>query len=410
VGFYPKFMYLTNLSLTNFRNFARIDCAIPKGSIMLVGSNAQGKTSILEAIYFVASFTSFQAANDRQLINFVTVKEALAVARIIAEYNKEGRDHRLEIRIIQDSNNNGNIRNRKEILLDGMKSKASDVIGHFSSVIFLPQMIEILIGSPEDRRRFINLSLSQAVPGFAEMLAEYNRIIVQRNALLKILSERGGDYSQLDYWDEKLSIVGAVIVRQRIKAILELEKISRPIHLDLTNKSEILRITYEPSFEPCELPKKQISLPIDSQIDRSGISLDEIQTSFRQHLNRCRGDDIYRGVTTIGPHRDEIRFICNGVDMGAYGSRGQIRTVMLTIKLAEAIWIKDIRGEWPVLLLDEILAELDTQRRVDLLHRISDCEQTFLTTTDLDLFSDDYVKKSRIWQIQAGKLITPGAS
>jgi DNA replication and repair protein RecF len=202
---------------------------------MLVGSNAQGKTSILEAIYFVASFTSFQAANDRQLINFVTVKEALAVARIIAEYNKEGRDHRLEIRIIQDSNNNGNIRNRKEILLDGMKSKASDVIGHFSSVIFLPQMIEILIGSPEDRRRFINLSLSQAVPGFAEMLAEYNRIIVQRNALLKILSERGGDYSQLDYWDEKLSIVGAVIVRQRIKAILELEKISRPIHLDLTN-------------------------------------------------------------------------------------------------------------------------------------------------------------------------------
>ena len=127
-------------------------------------------------------------------------------------------------------------------------------------------------------------------------------------------------------------------------------------------------------------------------------------------MNRCQGDDIYRGVTTIGPHRDEIRFMCNGVDMGAYGSRGQIRTVMLTIKLAEAIWIKDIRGEWPVLLLDEILAELDTQRRMDLLRRISDCEQTFLTTTDLDLFSDDYVNKSRIWQIQAGKLITQDAS
>jgi len=145
-------MYLTHLSLTNFRNFARLDADLPTGTLVLVGSNAQGKTSLLEAIYLLSTFTSFHADHDRQLIHFLTAREPLAVARIVADYWRGGRDHRLEVRIIQEQNGfNGSARLRKEVLLDGVKQKLGDVVGHFNAVLFLPQMLNIIDGSPENR-------------------------------------------------------------------------------------------------------------------------------------------------------------------------------------------------------------------------------------------------------------------
>src|SRR5512138_5306 len=157
-------MYLTRLSLTNFRAFARLDMDVPRRTLLLVGDNAQGKTTILEAIYYLATYTSFHAQNDRQLINFVAGREPLAVGRLVAEYRRADRQHQMEVRLIQESSGtNGSTRLRKEILLDGVKRSVHEAIGSFTSVIFLPQMTRIIEGGPDERRRYLNLALAQTV-------------------------------------------------------------------------------------------------------------------------------------------------------------------------------------------------------------------------------------------------------
>jgi DNA replication and repair protein RecF len=188
-------MYLTHLSLTNFRLFSRLDVDVPRRVLLLIGSNAQGKTSLLEAIFYLATLTSFHAQNDRQLVNFISSREKLSVARLVALYQKENRSHRLEVRLIQDTNGNGGSRLRKEVLLDGVKIPPAQVIGEFSAVIFLPQMTGILEDGPEERRRYLNLAIAQAQPVYTQALSEYTQALAQRNALLKLLSEHGGDPS-----------------------------------------------------------------------------------------------------------------------------------------------------------------------------------------------------------------------
>lgn len=403
-------MYLRHLSLTNFRNFARLDVDVPPGVILLVGANAQGKTSLLEAIYFLATFVSFHADSDRQLINFFASKEPLAVARIVAEFCRqgglrEGAAHRLEVRIIQESNGFNGVRVRKEILLDGVERKMSEAVGQFNAVLFQPQTLRVIEGAPEDRRRYLNLTLAQVIPHYAATLSEYSRALVQRNALLKQLNERGGDVSQLTYWDELLAFSGARLIHARIQAIQELERLATSIHNQLTRGNEVLRLSYEPAYDPLVQPVKQLSLPLDAPLDRSGITVEKIQQGFQESLERLRMEEISRGVTTIGPHRDDLRFLGNGIDLGIYGSRGQARTAMLSLKLAEVTWMKEKTGQWPVLLLDEVLAELDTQRRADLLARLTEYEQALLTTTDLDAFSEAFVQQATLWRLQSGHLV-----
>jgi DNA replication and repair protein RecF len=398
-------MYLTHLSLTNFRNFARLDLDVPKGAIMVVGNNAQGKTSLLEAIFFLSSMVSFHVTSDRQLINFIAAREPLSVARIVAEYKKNHKAVRLEARIIQEANEtNGAPRLRKEIYLNGVKQKIGDAVGNFKAVLFLPQMLEVIEGSPEERRKYINLTLSQTVSHYANSLADYSRALSQRNALLKMLSERGGDASQLEYWDEQLSIAGALLIQARIDAIRDFNRLAAHIYTELCEGLDVLRIDYLPSFDPLVRPEKQFTLPVDTFIDRSGLSLDFIQTSFLACLVDLRREEISRGITTIGPHRDDIRFLSNGIDLSNYGSRGQVRTAMLAIKLAEVAWMKEKSDDWPVLLLDEVLAELDAQRRVDLLARLEVCEQSLLTTTDLHLFSNAFIQNATVWQVEGGRV------
>jgi DNA replication and repair protein RecF len=404
-------MRLTHLSLTNFRNFARLDIEVPHGPILLVGGNAQGKTSLLEAVYFTAAFTSFHATSDRQLINFLAAREPLAVARIVMDYCLENRPdksgvHRMEIRIIQEGNGgNGGSRVRKEILLDGVKKKVSEAIGSFNAVLFLPQMLRIVEGAPEERRRYLNLAMEQVIPNYADLLDAYQHALTQRNALLKLLSERGGDTQQLNYWDEQLAISGAQIIYSRIHAILEIERFATSVHRELTRGQEVLRLVYQPAYDPFPQRPIQYALPIEAPINRSALGLEKIRNGLLDCLNQLRKDEIARGVTTTGPHRDELRFLGNGIDLGIFGSRGQARTAVLSLKLAEVAWMKEKTGFWPVLLLDEVLAELDTLRRQDLLTRLSQCEQALLTTTDLDLFSPDFVEAARLWHIQAGQLI-----
>lgn len=396
-------MHLTHLSLTNFRSFARLDLDVPRRVVLLVGSNAQGKTSILEAVYFLAAFTSFQTHADRQLVNFIAAREPLAVARLVAEYRRGSGRHRLEVRLVLEPVGplNGQ-RLRKEILLDGVKRPLAEVIGHFNAVVFVPQMTRIIEGAPEDRRRYLNLALAQTVPNYARALSEYTQALTQRNALLKALGERGGDASQLDFWDETIARSGAQLIRARIAAVQEIEAMARGIHTELTRGSESLRLDYRPAYDPLPRPNGQIALRMDTVVDRSGLGEEEIRLGFLDALRRARSEEIARGVTVLGPHRDELRFLANGADLGDYGSRGQVRTALLALKLAEVEWMKAKTGQWPVLLLDEVMAELDLQRRADLLAYLEKMEQALLTTTDLKLFAPGFVEKTETWEVNAG--------
>ncbi|MBE0680386.1 MAG: DNA replication/repair protein RecF [Anaerolineales bacterium] len=395
-------MYLKHLSLTNFRSLTRLDAELPRRAIVLVGSNAQGKTSVLEAIYFLAAFTSFQTHADRQIVNFHEAKNPLAVTRLVADYQRGKTKHHLEVRIILEPTGVNGQRLRKEILLDGVKRHANDVIGHFNAVIFVPQMSQIIEGGPDERRRYLNLALAQAVPAYARVLSEYNQALAQRNALLKALNERGGNSDQLQVWDEALGKFGAQIILWRIQAVQEIERFASRIHHELTRGTEILRLAYEPAFDPLVKPQKQLGLKLDTAIDRSSIELDEIQSGFLARLKQIRSEEIARGVTTIGPHRDDLRFVINKADVSDYGSRGQLRTTLLALKLAEVEWMKDRTGEWPVILLDEVMAELDLSRRADLLKYVNKDQQVLFTTTDLSFFAPDFVEGSDIWDVKGG--------
>lgn len=398
-------MRLRHLSLTNFRNFTRLDIDVPGGTVLVVGDNAQGKTSLLEAVYYLATLDSFQASHDRQLIHFLAAREPLAVARIVAGFQRGEEIHRLEVRIIQETNGyNGSAHVRKEVLLDEVKLKTSEAVGEFKAVLFLPQMLRVIEGAPEERRRYLNLVLGQVQSQYSAALAEYTKGLNQRNALLKQLAERQGDASQLDYWDELIASSGAQLIQARIRAIQELERLAARLHRELTNSSEILRLNYQPAYDPLPQMPGQYLLPVDMPVDRSGLSLESIRQGFREKLAQVRSEDIARGSTALGPHRDELRFLSNRVDLGDFGSRGQVRTAMLALKLAEVIWIKEKTGHDPVLLLDEVLAELDVYRRIDLLSRLATVDQALLTTTDLDLFDPEFVRKATLWQVVGGRL------
>ena len=397
-------MYLRHLSLTNFRNFTRLDIDIPQRVVLLTGANAQGKTSVLEAIYFLAAFTSFQTHADRQIINFHEAKNSLAVTRLVADYQKARSKHRLEVRLILEPTGINGQRLRKEILLDGVKKSTNDAVGHFNAVIFVPQMSQTIEGAPEDRRRYLNLALAQSTPAYARVLSEYNQALTQRNALLKMLGERGGNSDQLEVWDDALTRLGAQIILWRIEAIQQIERLASRVHHELTHGSEILRLAYDPAFDPLPKPNGQMGLKLDTILDRSRLELDEIQIGFRTRLRELRGEEIARGVTTIGPHRDDLRFLANHIDLGDYGSRGQVRTALLALKLAEVNWMKDRTGEWPVILLDEVMAELDLQRRADLLQYVGESEQVLFTTTDLNLFAPEFTAKAEVWNVESGKI------
>ncbi len=352
-----------------------------------------------------ATFSSFHASSDRQLVNFMAADGPLAVARLVAEFQRGVQAHRLEVRLIQEAVGANGSRLRKEILLDGVKRSMQEAMGAFNAVIFLPQMTRILEGGPEDRRRYLNLALAQVVPGYAQALSEYAQVLSQRNALLKMLSDRGGDADQLHYWDALLTQRGASIILARIQAIQEIEKQAARIHERLTAGQEVLRLIYRPSFDPAKRADNQYALPIETPIDRSAFTLEQIQQGFLQALVAARSEEIARGITSIGPHRDELRFTANGIDLGDFGSRGQVRTTLLALKLAEVSWMKEKTGEWPVLLLDETLAELDAQRRADLLDVLDECDQGLLTTTDLNLFTPEFVRRSTVWQVRAGFVV-----
>ncbi len=205
-------MYLKRLSLTDFRQFSRLDLDVPREIFLLVGANAQGKTTLLEAIYFLSTFSSFHASSDRQLINFSLPDVGTTVGRIVGDFVRKDGEHQIEVRLIRENTNgNGRSRFRKEVLLDGVKRKMSEVVGQFNAVMFLPQMARIIEESPSDRRRYLDMMISQVSPHYLQHLTAYAQTLTQRNALLKLLAERGGDVEQLAVWDGMLARHGALL-------------------------------------------------------------------------------------------------------------------------------------------------------------------------------------------------------
>jgi DNA replication and repair protein RecF len=403
-------MLLKHLSLTNFRNFIRLETEIPGGAMILVGANAQGKTSLLEAIFYLTGASPFYATSDKQLINFLSLEQDQPFARVAAEVEAHGRIQRIEIRLsIERNGSNSYDRLRKEVLINGLNRRVRDLAHSFNAVMFLPRDMEIIEGSPGNRRRFLDASLSQADPAYGEALAEYGKVLTQRNALLKQLQERRTAAEELDFWDEQLCEHGSILIRGRALALGELSQQAAHIHNELSQSRESLQLDYQPAFDPAAPADGQIGLPLEGIVDRTGISREQIRLGMQQALRIQRREEIGRGVTVIGPHRDDLRLLANGIDLRQYGSRGQNRTAMLSVKLAEVNWLRDRTGDWPILLLDEVLAELDVQRRDDLLNRIGDVRQVLLTASDLSMFSEAFRQSASIWRIEAGTFQPQGA-
>jgi DNA replication and repair protein RecF len=398
-------MQLSHLSLTNFRNFVRLETDLASGPTVVLGSNAQGKTSLLEAIHYLAGASSPHARRDRELINFLALDSETPFARIVAELTRADHLSRIEIRLVVDPPGGGlDGRLKKEILINGVKRRVTDLAGTFNAILFLPQDLMVVEGSPGDRRRHFDTTLAQADPVYAESLLEYAKLLSQRNALLKRIGEGAARVEELEYWDGQLAELAATLMRARILAIKELEAASAPIHQELTRAREHLRLVYLPAYEPIRGSPGQLDLALESAADRSTFSRETLRQGFFEALLRSRAEDVRRGQTQLGPHRDDVRFLVDGLDLHTYGSRGQIRTAMLALKLAEVAWLHQRTGEWPILLMDEVLAELDPIRRRDLLGRVRNTQQVVLTSTDLSLFDPEFLAASTVWQITAGHL------
>jgi DNA replication and repair protein RecF len=382
-------MRLTHLSLHNVRNFVRLDLDLPPGVTVLLGDNAQGKTNLLESIYYLATSRSPHAGADRELVNWLAVEqEPLPYARLVGRVARDAGELTVEITLtLQDADAS---RYRKQIRLNGVDRRAMDLLGQLTVVLFLPEDISLVSGSPSLRRRYLDATLCQIDPAYCRALSRYNQIVSQRNALLRDLRERGGDPAQLAFWDERLIDDGAQVVARRRTALLALDELAHTVHASLTDATERLHLHYVPSVE---LVGQQ--------------SAADIAVEFQAQIQASRRREIAAGVTLTGPHRDEMRFLINDVDTGVYGSRGQQRTAALSLKLAEVDLMRRETGEYPVLLLDDVLSELDAQRRQFLLGYLDDGpQQAILTTTELHSLPRAFVQRCQMWRVQLGRLIT----
>ncbi|MFN8374798.1 MAG: DNA replication/repair protein RecF [Anaerolineae bacterium] len=399
-------MFIEHLSLTNFRNYARLEVSLPENEpIVLHGANAQGKTSLLEAIYYIATSKSAFTAADRQLIHWRTEGDPLPFARLAADV--QGRSFsRVEITLLLEKTADGSPRFRKVIKLNGVEKRVMDMVGLVNVVLFLPQDLTLIEGAPNERRRFINDTLTQVNRDYYEALDQYEKLLPQRNALLRRIAEKRGKAYELDYWDEKLTQYGSVIIAGRQRFLRELEVGAQKSHLELTGKRETLTLQYQPGFLPTAEGDGQMSFPVLGLDLHRELSAEEIAPQFAERLKAEQQESIERGVTLSGPHRDELRLFINERDIGLYGSRGQARTAVMALKLAELSWMRTHTGEYPILMLDEVVAELDAQRRAYLLERIDGVTQTLMTTTELDIFTKPFLARAAIWHVDDGRIDT----
>ena len=396
-------MQIKHLSLTHFRIFDRLEIEFTPGTTILVGANAQGKTSLLEAIYYLTAANGVHATHDRELINFQTLEDQTPFARVVAGIESQGREQTIEIRIsLKDRAAHARKRLNKEVLINGVKRRVSGLSSVFNAVLFLPRDIDIDEGSPGSRRDFLDNSISQAEPAYAAALGEYRKVITQRNALLKLLRERRGNLQQLEFWDQRLCEHGSLLMAERGRTLSELTETASEIHTKLSRGNELLELRYLPRIESTGFGSAGSSAGGNAHRQ---FSQSELQVELANRLPETRKHEIQRGLSVLGPHRDDFQFCVNDIDLSKYGSRGQNRTALLSLKLAEIQWLKERTGEWPVLLLDEVLAELDVDRRSDLLQALHDAPQSLLTSADPEMFLEQFLLSATILKVEMGTVV-----
>ena len=406
----PPPVYLSHLSLTNFRNYSRLELDLSPGITLVQGDNAQGKTSFLEALAYLSTSRSLLASTERELVHWLAWEEPLPFARLVGELMIGGRKQKIEITLVQAGKTvAGGPLLRKEVRVNGVSKRAIDLVGQMPTVLFLPQDIELVAGSPSLRRRYLDIALCQMQVDYCRSLGTYNKVIEQRNALLKVLRDQGGVRDQLVFWDEQMVSVGSLLMARRARFLSELEAEANLRQQALTDGRERLHVRYLLSLEPGmeangeNLERDATWLREPSPVYLAG-DAESIAITFRQELSRMRNREIAAGMSLIGPHRDDVQFVALGRDLRTYGSRGQQRTTALAVKLAEVAIMRRALGAPPLLLLDDVMSELDAGRRGLLLEALDGVEQAVVTTTDWDDFSPEFRRHARRLQVVEGRI------
>ena len=368
-------MFLKRLSLSHYRNYDTVELATDRGVNIFVGPNAQGKTNLLESIYVLALTKSHRTHQDKELIQW---NRDMAMAR--CELEKTYGTCTLELLITPQG---------KKAKVNGLEQKKlSGFIGTMNVVMFAPEDLNIVKGSPVVRRRFLDMEIGQVYPAYLYELSQYQKVLAQRNNWLRqMVREPSVDNALFDVWNEQLAGLGTKIMKKRQHFIQKLQQWAEKIHSSITDGSEQIAIAYRPS------------LGFD-------VSAEEpvLFRQFMLKLSQVKEQEIRRGVTLYGPHRDDLSFFINGKEAQTYGSQGQQRTVALSLKLAEIELIREEAGEYPILLLDDVLSELDKNRQNQLIATFRRKVQTFITTTGIEGVNLDRLDDAAIFHVRDGRV------
>lgn len=374
-------MKIKGLYLHNFRNYGLCSLQFPAMVNIFYGKNAQGKTNLLEAIFYAAFGMSHRTFQEDDL--FGDGRREMAVK---ADFTSFDSDYEIKIKRYEQ---NGRI--KKELLLDNVNIKAKEHYGTLNTVMFSPEDLQLIKGEPQLRRRFFDMQIAQTDKAYYELLIKYNRLLQQRNRLLKEIRDNNGDKGQLNLWNNELSSSAARIIKKRLAALKELLVIVSCIYASIAGGSESMLINYA------------LKTSNDFILQQSDKSESEWQEFYLKELHERQALDILRGNTSIGPHRDDLFFYVSGKLLKSFGSQGQQRSAALALKLAQLEYVKNNTGEYPVLLLDDVMSELDSERRTHLLKFIDGRVQTFITVNDKHLIPD--LNNNAYFYIENGKVM-----
>ncbi|HZR43422.1 MAG TPA: DNA replication/repair protein RecF [Ktedonobacteraceae bacterium] len=396
-------MHLSRLSLQDFRNYKQLDLSLERGLYLFYGDNAQGKTNLLEAVAMLATASSFHASSDREVVNWSSPEH---IARIEGTVTRHEDAIDIEIFIFDPTppaipSTNGAAppqepavtlplpanTPRKRFKVNSIPRRTMDMIGQMKVVLFAPTDLHLVDGSPDERRRFLDRALCQVQPRYCQAILKYRKIVTQRSALLKRIRDHQEDPGMLSYLDEQVTMLANQIIYERQLMVNALNQQAVVFQKSISGGSEQLQIVYRPSFK------------VDEAWNTT-----EAQQHYLKQLQAVRKKEIMQGVCLLGPHRDDLEFLVNGVNMLNYGSRGQQRTAALATKLAELTYMRASTGDEPVLLLDDVFSELDHARREYLLNQVLQHEQVFLTATDLTEFTPEILRQAHSYHVTHGEL------
>ena len=368
---------VVRLKLTNFRNYASLDLRLRPGTTLIEGQNGSGKTNLLESIYMLSIGRSARTTTDRDMVRTEAFDAPPVHAQVIGQVAGRAGDIRLQIDLsgasadlparahTSDGPRGGVRRVQKSFRVNGLQRRSGAFVGVLKAVLFTAEDIRLTSGPPSDRRRFMDILVSQLDQRYLSDIQEYQRIVTQRNHLLKSLRQGKSKEGELEFWDIRQAVHAARIMDSRSRAIEALSDAARPIHEQLSGSDGRLVLTYRPSVD------------FDEYQDVRDLSRGILETVQSQ-----RASEIMAGHSLAGPHRDDIAASIDDMEVGTHSSRGQSRTVVLAIKLAEAEMLSNLSGDQPVILLDDVMSELDPTRRQQALDRISTYEQALVTTAE----------------------------